>query len=95
MRSRTGRTANAILFGSTQSQSFPIPGIAQLVGVEPADLVYVSEFCGGGFGSKGGGYPLMALPALMAKKIGRPVMMRVSRHEEYFMGSARAASRAA
>jgi len=78
------------LFGSTQSQSFPIPGIAQLVGVEPADLIYVSEFCGGGFGSKGGAYPLMVLPALMAKKIGRPVMMRVSRHEEYFMGSARA-----
>ena len=90
MRSLIGRTASAILFGSTQSQSFPIPGIAQLVGVEPADLVYVSEFCGGGFGSKGGAYPLMVLPALMAKKIGRPVMMRVSRHEEYSMGSARA-----
>jgi CO/xanthine dehydrogenase Mo-binding subunit len=77
------------LYGSTQSQSFPIPGIAALVGVEPANLVYVSEFCGGGFGSKGGGYPLMAIPALMSKKIGRPVMLRVSRHEEYFMGSAR------
>jgi CO/xanthine dehydrogenase Mo-binding subunit len=77
------------LYGSTQSQSFPIPGIARLCGVEPADLVYVSEFCGGGFGSKGGAYPLMAIPALMAKKIGRPVMMRISRHEEYFMGSAR------
>jgi CO/xanthine dehydrogenase Mo-binding subunit len=78
------------LYGSTQSQSFPIPGIARLCGVEPADLVYVSEFCGGGFGSKGGAYPLMAIPALMAKKIGRPVMMRISRHEEFFMGSARA-----
>jgi xanthine dehydrogenase molybdenum-binding subunit len=32
---------------------------------------------------------MMVIPALMAKKIGRPVMMRVSRHEEYFMGSAR------
>ncbi len=78
------------LYGSTQSQSFPIPGIARLCGVEPADLVYVSEFCGGGFGSKGGAYPLMAIPALMAKKIGRPVMMRISRHEEFFLGSARA-----
>ena len=77
------------LYGSTQSQSFTILGIARLCGVEPADLVYVSEFCGGGFGSKGGAYPLMAIPALMAKKVGRPVMMRISRHEEYFMGSAR------
>jgi CO/xanthine dehydrogenase Mo-binding subunit len=78
------------LYGSTQSQSFPFPGIARRIGIDPADLVYVSEFCGGGFGSKGGDYPLMIIPALMAKKIGRPVMMRVSRHEEYFMGSARA-----
>jgi CO/xanthine dehydrogenase Mo-binding subunit len=77
------------LHGSTQSQSFPVPAIARLCGVEPADLVYIAEYCGGGFGSKGGGYPLMAIPALMSKKIGRPVMMRVSRHEEYFMGSAR------
>ncbi len=84
------QNGKCFLYGSTQSQSFPIPGLARLVGVEPADLVYVSEFCGGGFGSKGGAYPLMAIPALMAKKIGRPVMMRVSRHEEYFMGSARA-----
>ncbi len=84
------QNGKCFLYGSTQSQSFPIPGIAQLCGVEPADLVYVSEFCGGGFGSKGGAYPLMAIPALMSKKIGRPVMMRVSRHEEYFMGSARA-----
>src|SRR5688572_12898184 len=84
------QNGKCFLYGSTQSQSFPIPGMARLVGVEPANLVYVSEFCGGGFGSKGGAYPLMVIPALMAKKIGRPVMMRVSRHEEYFMGSARA-----
>jgi xanthine dehydrogenase molybdenum-binding subunit len=77
------------LYGSTQSQSFPFPGIARRLGIDAADLVYVSEFCGGGFGSKGGDYPMMVIPALMAKKIGRPVMMRVSRHEEYFMGSAR------
>ncbi len=77
------------LYGSTQGQSFPVPGIARLVGAEVENLVYVSEFCGGGFGSKGGGYPIMALPAHMAKKINRPVMMRVSRHEEYYLGSAR------
>jgi CO/xanthine dehydrogenase Mo-binding subunit len=83
------QNGKCFLHGSTQGQSFPFPGIARFVGVEPANLVYVSEFCGGGFGSKGGAYPLMAIPAHMAKKINRPVMMRVSRHEEYFMGSAR------
>jgi CO/xanthine dehydrogenase Mo-binding subunit len=83
------QNSKCFLHGSTQGQSFPVPGIARLVGVEPENLVYISEFCGGGFGSKGGGYPLMAIPAWLSKKINRPVMMRVSRHEEYFMGSAR------
>jgi len=31
----------------------------------------------------------MAVPALMAKKLGRPVMMRITRIEEYAIGSAR------
>src|SRR5690606_11639072 len=34
-------------------------------------------------------YPIVAVPALMSKKIGRPVMMRISRHEEFYIGSAR------
>ena len=77
------------LYCSSQSQAFPVPNVARYIGIEPADLVFIAEYCGGGFGSKGAGYPLMAVPALMAKKIGRPVMMRVSRHEENFVGSAR------
>lgn len=78
-----------ILHGSSQSQSFPHPGIAEYVGIPPEDLIFVAEYCGGGFGSKGGPYPFMAIPAHMSRKIGRPVMMRVSRHEEHFIGSAR------
>jgi len=78
------------VYGSTQSQSFIVPGLANYIGIEPEDLVFVAENCGGGFGSKGGAYPIMAIPAHMAKKTGRPVMMRISRHEEYFLGSARA-----
>jgi xanthine dehydrogenase molybdenum-binding subunit len=78
------------LHASSQSQSFPVPTIARFLGIEPADLVFIAEFCGGGFGSKGGAYPIVAVPALMAKKIGRPVLMRISRHEEFYLGSARA-----
>jgi CO/xanthine dehydrogenase Mo-binding subunit len=77
------------LHASSQSQSFPVPAVAAYIGIDPADLVFIAEFCGGGFGSKGGGYPCVAIPAHMAKKTGRPVMMRVNRHEEYFIGSAR------
>ena len=77
------------LYGSTQSQSYIVPGLASYLEIEPDDLVYIAEFCGGGFGSKGGAYPIMAVPAYMAKKTGRPVLMRVSRAEENFIGSAR------
>jgi CO/xanthine dehydrogenase Mo-binding subunit len=77
------------VYGSTQSQSYIVPDLARLIGIEPEELVYIAETCGGGFGSKGAAYPLMSIPAHMAKKINRPVMMRVSRAEEYFLGNAR------
>ena len=75
--------------GSSQSQAIVLPGLANYIGIEPEDLVYIAEYCGGGFGSKGGAYPTMAIPAHMSKKTGRPVLMRISRAEEYFLGSAR------
>ncbi len=77
------------VYGSTQSQSFVVPDLANFIGVDVGDLVYIAETCGGGFGSKGSAYPLMAIPAHMSKKINRPVMLRVSRAEEYYLGSAR------
>ena len=75
--------------GSTQSQSVIHPGLANYIGIPPEDLVVVAEYCGGGFGSKAGAYPLMSIPAHMSKKTGLPVMMRINRAEEYFLGSAR------
>jgi xanthine dehydrogenase molybdenum-binding subunit len=83
------QNGKCFVYGSTQSQSFVVPPLAALIGIKPADLVYVAEFCGGGFGSKGSAYPTMAIAPLMSKKIGRPVMMRVSRFDEYAIGSAR------
>ena len=77
------------LHASTQSQSFVHPGIAAYIGIEPEDLVYIAEYCGGGFGSKGGPYPLLSIPAHMSRKVQKPVLMRISRSEEYFLGSAR------
>jgi xanthine dehydrogenase molybdenum-binding subunit len=77
------------LHASCQSQSNAVPGAARLIGIEPENLVFIAEYCGGGFGSKGGAYPLMTIPAHMSRKVGRPVLMRVSRAEEYVLGSAR------
>jgi CO/xanthine dehydrogenase Mo-binding subunit len=77
------------VYGSTQSQSFVVPGLAGYIGIDQQDLVYIAETCGGGFGSKGSAYPVMSIPAHMSKKIGKPVMLRISRAEEYFLGFAR------
>ncbi len=77
------------LYGSSQSGSFPIPGLASYIGIDPADLVFIAEFCGGGFGSKGGPYPTMTIPAHLSRLTNRPVMLRVSREEEFYIGSAR------
>ena len=35
-----------------------MPNLARLAGVEPDNLVYIAEFCGGGFGSKINPYPV-------------------------------------
>ncbi len=78
------------LHGSSQSQASMIPGLASLLAIEPENVVYIAEYCGGGFGSKGGPYPVMAIPALMSRQTGRPVMLRISRAEEYGIGTARA-----
>ncbi|MEZ5290995.1 MAG: xanthine dehydrogenase family protein molybdopterin-binding subunit [Vicinamibacterales bacterium] len=75
--------------GSTQSTMRTLPGVANWVGVDPSDVVFVSEYTGGGFGSKGGGAVSMCIPALLAKKVNAPVMMRISREEEHYIGHAR------
>lgn len=79
------------VWGSTQSTAFAQPGLANLIGIDPSELVLISEYCGGGFGGKATTYPLMALPALVSRKLnGRPCLLRVSRSEEYNNGYARA-----
>lgn len=75
--------------GSSQSQSWMMPGLARMMDVPVEDIVYIAEYCGGGFGAKASPYPIMGITALMSKKIGRPVMLRVSRAEEYHIGGTR------
>jgi xanthine dehydrogenase molybdenum-binding subunit len=77
------------LYGSNQSHTSAVPNIARFIGIPPEDLVFIAEYCGGGFGGKIPGYPNMAIAALLSKKIGRPVMHRIFRNEEYAIGSAR------
>src|SRR5207248_4915288 len=44
---------------------------------------------GGGFGSKITSAISAIIPALLSKKVGAPVMMRISREEEHYIGRAR------
>ncbi len=81
------------LHGSTQSVARTRATVAQWVGFKPEEedkVVLISEYTGGGFGGKIPGAHSMAIPALLSKKAGgRPVLMRVSREEENYIGRAR------
>ena len=77
------------LHGSTQSVARTLDPLAGWLGIDASNIVLVSEYCGGGFGSKGAGAVSMVIPALLSKKAGAPVMMRISREEEHYIGRAR------
>jgi CO/xanthine dehydrogenase Mo-binding subunit len=76
-------------FVSTQSAQRTKVGLAGALDMDPEEMTFVSEFTGGGFGSKIPGHTHMALAPLMSRKIGRPVMHRVTRYEENYIGRAR------
>jgi xanthine dehydrogenase molybdenum-binding subunit len=74
---------------STQSTTQTVNSVARWLALDPENIVVISEYCGGGYGSKATGSVTDIIPALLAQKTGTPVMMRVSREEEHFIGRAR------
>ena len=84
------------VYTGTQSTIQTVPAIARWLGLldakghpDPKKVVFVSEYTGGGFGSKGTSAISLIIPALLSKKCNAPVMMRISREEEHFIGRAR------
>src|SRR5262245_57580375 len=77
------------LFCSTQSTIQTVASVARWLHMEPTDIVLVSAYTGGGFGSKGTGAITSIIPALLSKKVNAPVMMRINREEEQSIGGAR------
>jgi CO/xanthine dehydrogenase Mo-binding subunit len=73
----------------TQSTWQTLPVLARWLNMDPSKVVFISEYTGGGFGSKVTGGVSMIIPALLSKKANAPVMMRISREEETFIGRAR------
>jgi len=77
------------LHGSTQSTVQTVASVARWTGIPANQVVMISEYTGGGFGSKIPGSIFMCIPALLSKKANAPVMMRITREEEHFIGRAR------
>ena len=77
------------VYPSVQSTNRSVGPMARWAGVEPSNVVLINEFTGGGFGSKATGYVQAQIPILLSKKIGKPVMMRVTRRDETSFGKAR------
>src|ERR1700733_14617353 len=77
------------VYTGTQSTAQTVPAIARWLNIDRGKVVLISEYTGGGFGSKAtDGLPPI-IPALLSKKANAPVMMRISREEETFIGRAR------
>lgn len=79
------------LHGTSQSLTAFADGIAGIIGVPKEDLVFINAATGGGFGqrARAGSVPSVAIPAKLSQKLNRPVMMRVTREEEFTIGGAR------
>src|SRR5690606_19916111 len=75
--------------GSTQSTVQTVMSVARWVDIPPEDVVVISAYTGGGFGSKIPGSPNMSIPALLSRMANAPVMLRISREEEQMIGRAR------
>ena len=79
------------LHGTSQSLTALADGMAPIIGIPKEDFVFINAATGGGFGhrSRAASIPNMAIPAKFSRKINRPVMMRVTRDEEFSIGGAR------
>ena len=77
------------LYTGTQSTFQTVAAIARWMHMDEDKVVFISEYTGGGFGSKITGALTLVIPALLSRKLNAPVMMRVSREEEHFIGRAR------
>jgi CO/xanthine dehydrogenase Mo-binding subunit len=74
---------------STQSTIQTVASVARWLHLEPTDVVLISSYTGGGFGSKASGTITSIIPALLSKKANAPVQMRISRDDEHYIGGAR------
>jgi len=71
------------LYSATQVVGGVQSGIARAFGLKPDKVRVVSPHVGGGFGSKGGAWGNVAIAALAAKMLNRPVKMALTRQNMF------------
>jgi xanthine dehydrogenase molybdenum-binding subunit len=76
---------------STQSVVQTVGSMSRWLHLDQKDIVLISQYTGGGFGSKATGTITAMIPALLSKKLNAPVMMRIDRETEHYIGGARPA----
>jgi xanthine dehydrogenase YagR molybdenum-binding subunit len=69
------------VYDSSQGASLERDLLAALFGLEPHRVRVISEFVGGGFGSKGGAAPHVIAASMAALAVGRPVKLSLTRHQ--------------
>jgi len=76
---------------STQSVVQTVGSMSRWLQLDQSNIIVVSQYTGGGFGSKATGTINAMIPALLSKKLSAPVMLRVDRETEHYIGGARPA----
>lgn len=79
------------IHSGTQSAVQTVASISRWMNIPAEDVVLITEYTGGGFGARATGSVQSMIPALLAKKTNAPVMMRITREEEQYIGGIRPA----
>lgn len=80
------------VYDSTQYLTGVQKMLAEMFGLPKTQVRVVSAFVGGAFGSKGRAWPHVALTALAAKVVGRPVKVELPRKDLFYMVGGRTPS---
>ena len=85
------RNGKLYMHTGTQSAVQTVASIARWMRLDMEEVVLISEYTGGGFGSRATGAVICTVPAVLAKKANAPVMLRITREEEQYIGGLRPA----
>jgi xanthine dehydrogenase YagR molybdenum-binding subunit len=81
------------LYDATQGVFSDRQRVASLFGLKPDNVRVISPYLGGGFGSKGPVWSHVAIAAMAAKKLNRPVKVAVKRTQMFGMVGMRSQTR--